>query len=78
MKRHEIQDSHPNEVRSQFIYNVSHSEYRKDWGKTYEQPGISARIKAFFLRLVPKVGPFSALALNRRPIRSLTKPTRSC
>jgi hypothetical protein len=64
MKRHEIQDSHPNEVRSQFIYNVSHSEYRKDWGKTYEQPGISARIKAFFLRLVPKVGPFSALAFH--------------
>ena len=64
MKRHEIQNSHPNEVRSQFIYNVSHSEYRKDWGKTYEKPGISARIKAIFLRLVPKVGPFSALAFH--------------
>lgn len=64
MKRHEIQNSHPNEVRSQFIYNVSHSEYRKDWGKTYEKPGASARIKAFFLRLVPKVGPFSALAFH--------------
>ena len=64
MKRHEIQNSHPNEVRSQFIYNVSRSEYRKDWGKTYEEPGISARIKAFFLHLVPKVGPFSALAFH--------------
>lgn len=64
MKRDEIQNSHPNEVRSQFIYNVSHSEYRKDWGKTYEKPSIAARIKAFFLRLVPKVGPFSALAFH--------------
>ena len=64
MKRHEIQNSHPTEVRSQFIYNVSSSEYRKDWGKTYDKPGISARIKAFFLRLVPKVGPFSALAFH--------------
>lgn len=64
MKRHEIQNSHPNEVRSQFIYNVSHSEYRKDWGKTYEKPSVSARIKAFFLCLVPKVGPFSALAFH--------------
>ena len=64
MKRHEIQNSHPNEVRSQFIYNVSHSEYRKDWGKTYEKPSVSARIRAFFLRLVPKVGPFSALAFH--------------
>ena len=64
MKKHEIQNSHPSEVRSEFIYNVSHSEYRKDWGTVYEKPGISARIKAFFLRLVPKVGPFSALAFH--------------
>jgi len=64
MKRHEIQNSHPNEVRSQFIYNVSRSEYRKDWGKAYEKPGISTRIRAFFLSLVPKVGPFGALAFH--------------
>ena len=64
MKKNEIQNSHPSEVRSEFIYNVSHSEYRKDWGTVYEKPGISARIKAFFLRLVPKVGPFSALAFH--------------
>ena len=64
MKKHEIQNSHPSEVRSEFIYNVSHSEYRKDWGKVYEKPGISARIKAFFLRLTPKIGPFSALAFH--------------
>jgi len=51
MKKHEIQNSHPSEVRSEFIYNVSHSEYRKDWGTVYEKPGISARIKAFLLRL---------------------------
>jgi hypothetical protein len=64
MKKHEIQNSHPSEVRSEFIYNVSHSEYRKDWGTVYEKPSISARIKAFFLRLVPKVGPFSSLAFH--------------
>ena len=64
MKRHEIQNSHPNEVRSQFTFNLSRSEYRRDWGKTYEKPSASARIKAFFLRLVPKVGPFSALAFH--------------
>ncbi len=34
MKRKEIQNSHPNEVRSQFVYNVSHSEYRKRLGKS--------------------------------------------
>ncbi len=64
LKRDEIRNGHPNEVRSQFIYNVSHSEYRTDWGNTYEKPGISARIKAFFLHVVPKIGPFSALAFH--------------
>jgi hypothetical protein len=64
MRKHEIQNSHPNEVRNEFIYNVSHSEYQKDWGTVYEKPSISARIKAFFLRLVPKVGPFSSLAFH--------------
>jgi hypothetical protein len=64
LKRHEIQNSHPTEVRREFIYNVSRSEYRQDWGTVYEKPGISARIKAFFLRFVPKVGPFSALAFH--------------
>jgi hypothetical protein len=64
LKKNEIKNSHPSEVRSEFIYNVSRSEYRKDWGTVYEKPGISARIKAFFLRLTPKVGPFSALAFH--------------
>jgi hypothetical protein len=40
------------------------TEYRKEWGKTYEKPGISARIKAFFFRLMPKVGPLSPLAFH--------------
>jgi hypothetical protein len=64
MKRHEIQNSHPSEIRSEFIYNVSHSEYRTDWGTVYEKPGISARMKALFWRLVPKVGPFSTMAFH--------------
>ena len=64
MKRHQIQNSHPDETRRKFIYNVSNSAYRKDWGKVYEKPGFSARCRAFFFRLVPKVGPFSALAFH--------------
>jgi hypothetical protein len=64
LKKHEIQNSHPNETRQKFIYNISKSEYRKDWGHIYEKPSFLARFKAFFLRLVPKVGPFSPLAFH--------------
>ena len=67
LKRDEIQNSHPTETKKEFIYNISNSEYRKDWGNVYEKPGFGARLKAFFLRLVPKVGPFSGLAFHPPP-----------
>ena len=64
LKKDEIQNSHPNETKKKFIYNISKSEYRKEWGDIYEKPGFWARLKAFFLRLVPKIGPFSGLAFH--------------
>lgn len=64
LKKDEIQNSHPTETKAQFIYNVSRSEYRKEWGDIYEKPGFFARLKALFLRVVPKVGPFSGLAFH--------------
>jgi hypothetical protein len=64
LKREEIQNSHPSETKKEFIYNISNSGYRKEWGHIYEKPGFVARLKAFFLRVVPKVGPFSGLAFH--------------
>jgi len=64
LKKDEIQNSHPNETKAQFIYHMSKSEYRKDWGKIYEKPGVVARAKALFLKIMPKVGPFSDLAFH--------------
>jgi hypothetical protein len=64
LKKHEIQNGDPSETRNKFVYNISNSGYRKDWGAVYEKPEFFARLKAFFLRLVPKVGPFSALGFR--------------
>jgi Zinc dependent phospholipase C len=64
LKRDEIQNSYPSETKKEFIYNISNSGYRKEWGHDYEKPGFFARLKAFFLRVVPKVGPFSGLAFH--------------
>ena len=64
LKRNEIQNSHPSETKQEFIYNISSSGYRKEWGHVYETPGFAARLKAFFLRVVPKTGPFSGLAFH--------------
>jgi Zinc dependent phospholipase C len=67
LKRDEIQHSDLSETKTKFIYNISNSGYRKDWGDVYEKPGFFARFKAFIVRLLPKIGPFRALAFHPPP-----------
>ena len=67
LKRREIQHSDPSETKTKFTYNISNSGYRKEWGDVYEKPGFFARFKAFIVRAVPKIGPFSALAFHPPP-----------
>jgi len=64
LKKDEIHKTEPGLTRKQFIYNISRSSYRKRWGRVYEKPGLGARIWALILRLMPKIGPFKALAFK--------------
>jgi hypothetical protein len=64
LNKKKIQNSEPSETRKKYVYNISRSGYRKDWGNVYDKPDFFARLKAFFLRLLPKVGPLSALAFH--------------
>lgn len=63
-KQSEIEKSEPGITRQRFRYNMSRSSYEQEWGKSYKRPGIGARILAFFLRLLPKIGPLRALAFK--------------
>jgi zinc dependent phospholipase C len=51
----------PNFDAKKFRYYLSRAKYEHEWGKGYRRPGIGTRILAFFLRIVPKVGPFKAV-----------------
>lgn len=51
-------------ARQLFLYHISRADYEKEWGTNYRRPGFGTRVAAFFLRLVPKIGPFKALAFN--------------
>jgi hypothetical protein len=64
LKRDEIQHGDPSETKDKFRYHISNSEYQKEWGHVYETPGFWARLKASFLRVLPKVGPLSGLAFH--------------
>jgi hypothetical protein len=65
IKSQEIRKDAPGITRKKFLYNLSRSSYEKNWGSTYERPGIRSRMLAGFFRIVPRVGPFKALAFKR-------------
>jgi Zinc dependent phospholipase C len=63
-KKDEIQREYPGTTRNQFLYHLSRAGYERQWSRDYRKPGIGARLLAFLLRIVPKVGPFSTLAMR--------------
>ena len=63
-KKDEIQRGSPGITRTAFLYRISRSTYEKQWPGKYEKPGFGTRLLGFFLRLIPKVGPFRDLAFK--------------
>jgi hypothetical protein len=57
----QIVREHPDFNKRKFLYNLSRADYEKSWGKEYEKPGSGAKILAFLLRLVPKIGPLKGV-----------------
>jgi len=64
LKKDELLAANPGTTRRRFVYNLSRASFRKEWGKDYRQPGLGTRILAFFVRILPKVGPLKAAAFQ--------------
>jgi len=60
-RKKELVAETPNFNARKFRYYLSKANYQREWGKGYRRPGFSTRVLAFFLKFVPKVGPFKAL-----------------
>ena len=54
----------PNFDKKKFLYYLSRSNYEHEWGTVYRRPGLGSRILAFFLKIVPKIGPFKAVSFK--------------
>ena len=70
-KKDEIVKAHPGMTARKFRYNLSRASFEKEWGRKYEKPGFGARLLAFLFRIIPKIGPFRALAF--RPLTPQTE-----
>ena len=60
----QIQAAAPGAAKRTFVYRLRQTEYEKQYGTEYQHLSFGGHILAFLLRLVPKIGPFTALRVN--------------
>jgi hypothetical protein len=60
-RKKELVAETPNFNARKFRYYLSRASYQREWGKGYRKPGFGTRVLAFFLKFMPKVGPFKAI-----------------
>ncbi|RDV14180.1 hypothetical protein DXT99_16505 [Pontibacter diazotrophicus] len=63
-KKSEIQEAQPGATRRKFVYRMNKAKYHENWGKNYERPGFFARVLAWIIKMLPKIGPLRPLAFK--------------
>ncbi len=61
LKKDEIKADLPGVTKKKFRYNLSKSNYEREWGKNYSKPTLRERFLAFLYKLIPKFGPLKVL-----------------
>ncbi|HWY09019.1 MAG TPA: zinc dependent phospholipase C family protein [Candidatus Acidoferrales bacterium] len=64
LKSKDIKADEPGATHRRFLYNLSRSEFEKQWGKDYQRPSRKERFYAFLYKLLPKIGPLKVLQLK--------------
>jgi len=64
LKSKEIKADEPGATHRKFLYNLSRSEFERQWGKDYQRPSRKERFYAFLYKLLPKIGPLKVLQLR--------------
>ncbi len=72
LKKDEIKGDIPDMTRRKFLYNLSRSNFEKEWGKGYERPTATDRFLASLYQIIPKFGPLRVLQF-----KSPTPPTEN-
>src|SRR5579872_4777233 len=52
IKSQELRKDAPSMTRKKFLYNLSRSSFEKNWGTSYQKPGIRSRMLAGFFHIV--------------------------
>jgi hypothetical protein len=60
----QIKQEDPSYARNKFIYRMDKASYRREFGADYQKPSAGTQMVAFFIRILPKIGPLKALRLH--------------
>ncbi|MCC3152096.1 zinc dependent phospholipase C family protein [Hymenobacter sp. BT770] len=63
-QRKEIRRLSPRARRREYLYRANRREFRKEFGTSYERPGLGARLVALVLKVLPKIGPLKTYAFT--------------
>lgn len=61
LKKDDIMKTRPGMTSRKFHYKIKRREYYQEFGKEREKPKFKEKVYAFFLQIVPKIGPFKIL-----------------
>ena len=64
LKKDEIMNDQPGMTKKKFLFNLSRASYQKYWGKDYQPPTAGEQFLAFFVSILPKIGPLKVLQLR--------------
>ena len=64
LKNDDIQCTARGMTEQRFLYHLSRASYEKNWKDKYQQPGFGTKVLAFFIPIVPKIGPFRTLSFR--------------
>ncbi|MGA8103184.1 MAG: zinc dependent phospholipase C family protein [Candidatus Acidiferrales bacterium] len=64
VKKDDIQKEHPGTTQKAFLYHLSRTSYERQWHQEYQKPSLWDRILAFFIRIIPKIGPLQVLTFR--------------
>lgn len=71
LHKHDLIRATPGLTERRYVYTISRATYHKEWSGKYRQSGVGFRMLAFFLRILPKVGPLEVAAF-KTPIPQAT------
>lgn len=63
-KKDEILKTSAGLTREKFVFRYTRKQYDKEFGNSYIKPTFSQKLVAFFIRIIPKIGPFRTFSFK--------------